>query len=125
MNIPQFQKTFVKDGAVAAHRICTVGSTDLTAAQAAAATAPLIGVSNRLGAPDAADLRVDVILSGIVDIEAGDDVTLGGAATADSDGKAVDASAGDYAIGVFLEAGTTGDLVSVLLQPGQLAQAAA
>lgn len=113
MNIPGRIKTFVKDGAVQPYRICTVGSTDLTAKQAADGTTPALGVSNRLGAPDADDLRVDVTMSGIAEVEAGAEVTLSGPAMADADGKAIDATTGNYVIGHFLTSGTTGDRVTI------------
>lgn len=125
MNSPTFTKTFVKDGAVAPYRICTVGGSDNTVSQAADGTTPLIGISNRLGAPDSGDLRVDVNLGGIVLCEAGDDVTLGASVMADSAGKAIDATEGNYSVGVALAAAADGDLFPVLIAPHQLANAGA
>lgn len=118
---PGLIKTKTADGAIAARRIVKPGAGAGEVAQAAAAADALVGVSERAG--DVADGgRVDVIKSGIAQVEAGGVIAAGAAVTADADGKAVAAApaAGSNVriIGFAEEAAAAGDYFDVLIAPG-------
>lgn len=115
MNNPGLIKTFVAGAAVAAYRIVKFGASDSAVLQAAASTDAPIGVTGILGA--ASGERVDVILSGVAEVEYGGTITRGALITADANGKAVAASAGNQIIGRAMVSGVSGDIGSVLLQP--------
>lgn len=114
-----FIKGFIAGGTVAARRIVKFGSGDTAAVQASAATDSLIGVSD-LGA--ASGESVAVIMGGIAAVEYGGNVTRGALLTADSNGKAVAAApaagVNNRIIGVAMLSGVSGDIGSVLVNPG-------
>lgn len=114
-----FVKGFIAGGAVAARRIVKLGSSDTAAVQASAATDSLIGVSD-LGA--ASGESVAVIMGGIAAVEYGGNVTRGALLTADTNGKAVAAApaagVNNRIIGVAMISGVSGDIGSVLVNPG-------
>jgi hypothetical protein len=117
--------TRIAAGAIARYRIVRATDTDNTVAQAAAATAKLIGVTGIEGATEAGK-RVPVEHWGIVPVEYGDDtIVFGDPLTADADGKAVVASPGDMIIGFANEGGDENTIGSVLIAPGQLSVEAA
>ncbi len=91
MNNPGLIKNFTASGAVAAHRIVKLDANGC-AVQASSASDAIVGVSENLGAADGE--RVDIVLSGIVEVDAGGSITVGDKLTADSNGKAVTASGG-------------------------------
>lgn len=112
MNIG-FTKTFEAGAAVLAKRLVKFdGSGDIV--QAAAAADLVIGISDR-GAAAAAD-RIDVIMAGQPEVEAGAAFAAGAPITADANGKAVAAGAGEIAIGFAVEAALAdGDIVTIHL----------
>lgn len=142
MNNPGLIKNFTASGAVAAHRIVKLDANGC-AVQASSASDAIVGVTENLGAADGE--RVDIVLSGIVEVDAGGSITVGDKLTADSNGKAVTASAaaaslsggtwptiddgalaggawptaaitaGSRVIGVALESASSGERVSVLI----------
>lgn len=141
MQTPGLIKTFVAAGAVAPRRIVAFGAADgrgtPAAAQAAAATDALFGVSDSLGA--AAGTPADITLSGLAEVEYGGDVAAGDLLTADAQGRAVAAArhtheenlaetytqeaetaaaAGARTIGIAMMAGVAGDIGSVHVVPG-------
>lgn len=101
-------KTYTAEGAIAARRFVKYGAADRVAAQAAAATDAIMGVSERL--PVTAGERVDIIKSGPAEIEYGGPVTRGDWLTADAAGKAVKA---DPAVGANLAIGGQAELSGV------------
>lgn len=136
MNNPGLTKTFVAGGAIAKRRIVAFGAGDGLVVQAQAATDALIGVAADLDAASGA--RVDVHLSGVVEVEFGGTVTRGALVSADATGKAVAATrhthsenaAGTYTqdattgagstgrvIGVAMASAVAGDIAGVLLSP--------
>ena len=108
------------EAAIAAYRIVKPGSNDGGYVQAAAATDFLVGVCESVG--PASGERVDIVKSGIADVEFGGTVTRGGPVTADSNGKAVAASpsAGSNVriIGFAEVSAVSGDIAPVLIAPG-------
>jgi len=118
---PGLIKTKTADGAVAARRIVTPGASAGTVAQAAAATDALVGVSERAGGAVAGG-RIDVIKSGIAQIDAGGVIVAGDPVTADAAGKAVTAvpaaGANVRIIGFAEEDAANGDYFDVLIAPG-------
>lgn len=116
--------TLVKGGtaeaAIAAYRIVKPGTADGNYLQAAAATDFLMGVCESVG--PAAGERIDVVKSGIADVEFGGTVTRGGPVTADASGKAVAAApaAGSNVriIGFAEVSAVAGDIAPVWLEPG-------
>ncbi len=120
MNNPDLIKTFDAGAAVARHRIVKFGADDDKAVQAAAVGDALIGVSAELDI--ASGERVDVIMSGIAEVEYGDDVVRGDFLTADADGKAVPAEPAEGVnnsiIGRAGQSGADGDIGSVIIALG-------
>ena len=120
MRIPGLTTNHTADGAIAAYRIVKFGAADGNVAQAAASTDLAIGVTDRLAAAVAGD-RIDVIRSGIAEVEYGGNVTRGQKLTADADGKAIAAApaAGVNAqiIGTAEVSGVAGDIGSLLVAP--------
>lgn len=114
-------KTYLAGAAVVKHRIVKHGSGDRAAIQSAAAADLHIGVSDSLGA-SASGEPLDVIRSGIANVEYGGNVTRGAKLTSDADGKAVAAapSAGANAqvIGIAEVSGVSGDIGKVFIAPG-------
>lgn len=66
--------------------------------------------------PTAQDIPCAVAISGVSKVLCGGSVTKGGLVASDSAGKAVNAGTGDVAVGVALETGETGYIISVLLK---------
>ena len=102
--------------AIEPHRIVKYGNADGKVVQSAAAGDAHVGVSGR--AEVAKDGRVEIARSGIADIEFGGNVTRGALLTADANGKAVAAAAGNRVIGLAEVSGVDGDIGQVLLAPG-------
>lgn len=90
MSNPGFTKTYVAEAAIAGRRFVKFGTADRQVLAAAAATDAIMGVSERLDA--AAGERLDVVKSGLAEIEYGGPVTRGDPLTADSEGRAVKAN---------------------------------
>lgn len=121
MSNPLLTKSFTSGGAIAPYRIVKPGTSDGKVLQAAAATDSLMGVSGSLGV-DASDKRIDIIKSGIAEVEYGGNVSRGVPLTADADGKAVAAAPATGAnvrvIGFAEVSGVVGDIGSMLIAPG-------
>src|SRR5690625_962983 len=75
MHTPGLTKNFVADGDLEKYSFAAAGEDDGTAAQAAGATAPILGVTTIVGAADGE--RVDVILDGIAYVTAGGTIAYG------------------------------------------------
>lgn len=122
MNIPGLTTAKRAVGAVAPRRLCVNGTSDGLAAQAAAGTALLIGISTDIPANDGQSF--DVYRSGLAPVEYGGNVTRGNPLTADSLGRAIAATipptATTYIIGFAEESGVLGDIGSVLIAPAVL-----
>lgn len=88
---PLLTENFEAEAAIAKYRICKYGTGGEQAAQAAASTDLMFGISDSLGAAAAGD-RVDVHTAGIVDVEYGGAVSKGDPLTADAQGRAVAAT---------------------------------
>jgi len=116
-------KTHTADGAVGAYRIVVHGAADGNAAQAAGSTVMLMGVTDRLGAAVAGD-RIDVVRSGIAEVEFGGTVARGDPLTSDASGRAVAAApaagANAYVIGFAEVSGVLGDIGSASILPGRI-----
>ena len=123
MRTDMFIKSYRADAAIAKHRIVAAGAADAHIAQAAAATAPIMGVHGSL--PAATDQVTDVVCGGYATVEYGGTVTRGAPLTADAQGRAVVADAGgDRLVGFAVVAGAEGDLGTVHVQLGTLAAGA-
>ncbi|MFE0757198.1 DUF2190 domain-containing protein [Inquilinus sp. NPDC058860] len=110
-------KTFFAAAAFAGYRIVKFGADDDTVALATAAADKSIGVVDMLGA-SAAGLSCDVVLTGVAEVEYGGPVTRGDDLTADAQGRAVIAAAGNRVIGKAMATGVLGDIGSVLIDRG-------
>lgn len=124
MHDPLQTKTFKTGGvAISPYRIVKFGSADDTAAQAAASTDYLFGISNSLGGA-ATDETLDIHMAGIAELEYGDTVTRGQPLTADSNGKGIPAApgAGTNAriIGFAVKSGVAGDIGAAQIAPGMV-----
>lgn len=121
-------KTYLADAAITKRRIVKFGSADNKAAQASTNSDRFLGVcEGALGAASAGD-PVDVIRSGIANVDYGGTITRGDRLTADSNGKAISAeglsgskravvnggSAGNITVTGIL---TTDRLISVIYNP--------
>jgi len=115
MNNPSLIKNFIAEAAVAPYRIVKFGTNDDSVVQAAAAADASIGVNGAL----AGDIgkRVDIVLLGATEVEYGAAVTRGDLLTADADGKAVPAIAGNRVIGIAMASGVAGDIGSLTIAP--------
>jgi hypothetical protein len=113
---PTLCKSYTAGAAIAAYRIVKL-SADKSVVQGAAVSDLLLGVTGSLAA-DSAE-RVDVILSGIAEVEYGGNVTRGDKLTSDANGKATSAApaagVNNQIIGVALESGVAGDIGAVLI----------
>lgn len=107
-------KSFVAGAAIAANRIVKFGASDVVV-QGAAATDYLLGVADSDAGSGA---RVDVVMTGSVEVVLGGTVTRGALLTTDANGKAVVAAAGNRVIGIALQSGVAGDIGDVLLAQG-------
>lgn len=108
---------FVADGAISQRRIVTVGASDNAVAQATGDTAALVGVAlDDYSDGEAATIQV----TGVAKIEAGASITRGAMVTSNGSGQAttLGTTAGTrHAIGIALESGASGEVISVLLAP--------
>ncbi len=119
---PLFTKNFIAGAAIAKYRIIKFGADDDHVVQAAAANDSIIGVSDSLGANTGE--RIDVIISGIAEIEFSANVNRGALITSDADGKALQCSpvagANNRLIGIVMASAAPGDIAPVLLSLGSL-----
>lgn len=121
MRNPGLQKNYTAEAAIAAYRIVKFGAADGGVLQAAAATDKLIGVIDRMPAAAAND-RIDVIRTGIAEVQYGGTVAAGDQLTSDASGRAIVATAAAGSnvrvIGVAEVAGVVDDIGSMLIVPG-------
>lgn len=110
-------KTFFAGAVIAAYRIVKFGADDDHVIAAAAAADKSLGVVDLLGAK-AAEVSCDIVLTGIAEVEYGGPVTRGDDLTADAQGRAVVAAAGNRVIGKAMATGVAGDIGSVLIDRG-------
>lgn len=113
---PMLISNYRAQGALEAHRIAAAGSDEQTVTQAVNGTNALLGVTTEVGADNGS--RIDVIHSGIADVDFGASVAYGEALTSDADGKAVPASSGDRLIGIAMCGGLKNDRGAVLIGLG-------
>lgn len=122
MKNPGLIKSFNAEGAIQGRRIVKFGTDDGQATQATAETDILFGVSEIIDADDGD--RVDIVLTGIPEVEYGGNVSRGDQLTAGADGKAVKAApaagVNNRIVGTAMVDGVAGDYGSVLLGPGQV-----
>ncbi|RWC58913.1 capsid cement protein [Mesorhizobium sp.] len=87
--IPTFIRSYAASAAIAAFRFVAFSdaANSQTIAQGAAATDPLIGVSDKMGG-DVGDM-VDVVRGGLASITLGGTVAAGDPLTSDASGKAI------------------------------------
>ena len=88
---PGLTKTYTAGAAIARRRIVKFDVVDSQVLQGAAATDFIFGVSD-MSADCAAGDRVDVRLTGVVEIDVGGAITRGAPVTSDANGKAVAAA---------------------------------
>ena len=112
-------RNYAASGAIAAYRIVKPGAADGVVAQGAAATDALMGVNESIAVADGE--RVDIVKSGIADVEFGGNVTRGNPLTSDANGKAVVAApaagANVRVLGFAEVSGVDGDIGQVLIAP--------
>lgn len=114
---PGLVKSLVAEAAVSPYRVVKFGTADGQVVQAAAASDAAVGVADNLG-QSAAGYRVDVILNGIADAEAGAAVARGARLTADASGRVVAAASGNIVIGVAMAAaGAAGEIIPINVVP--------
>lgn len=111
-------KGFTAAGAVAKHRFVAV-AVDGDGVQASAATDAIIGASTVVDTASGGTL--DVVMTGVAEVEAGGVVNAGDRVTADADGKAVSTTTGgDRLGGTALTDAAAGDIFPVFILPGTL-----
>lgn len=122
MNIPGLTTGSRAEGAIAARSLVNHGTEEGFSAQAIDGTKVLTGVTTIVPADDGEVF--DIIRSGLALVGYGADIALGDPLTANADGLAVPAAAGDWFIGYAEVPGAEGDIGSVWINPGKLAAAA-
>lgn len=114
---PTLIKAYVASSAIRAGQIVKFGDADGHVVPSTGADDLSIGVADVLdvGAGD----RLDVIRAGIAQVKFGGDVARGEPVTANADGCAVRAAAGNHIIGFAEENTASGDVAPVLLAFGK------
>lgn len=114
---PGLVKSMVAEAAVLPYRVVKFGTADGQVIQAAAAADASVGVADNLGQTDAG-YRVDIILNGIAEAEAGAAVARGARLTADASGRVIAAASGNIVIGVAMAAaGAAGEIIPINVVP--------
>lgn len=107
------------EGAIDPYRLVKVGSNNRAVTLATTASDLLVGVADSIGAAATGD-PIDVLRSGIAEVEYGASVTRGAPLTSDATGRAIPAAAAAGAnveiIGWAEVAGVTGDIGSVFIE---------
>lgn len=120
--IPSFIRSHEASADIDPYRIVAFSDTagSRKAAMAAANSDPMIGVSDKMGAPLGG--MADVIRAGLGGVELGGTVTAGAPLTADATGKAIlcVAAAGETRriVGFAEEPGVAGDIIDAWIVPG-------
>jgi len=116
-------KTYVAGAALADNQLVKFGASDDVVIPAAAASDAIVGVVDAPGGV-ASGRRVDVVILGVTDVQAGGAITRGAPLTADANGKAVAAApaagANARTIGFALSSMVSGDIMPALVIPGSL-----
>ncbi|TCS62579.1 DUF2190 domain-containing protein [Varunaivibrio sulfuroxidans] len=131
-------KNYTAAAAILPRRIVKFAAAAGAVEQAAAATDTLIGVTGARGAALPGD-RIDVIFSGVVDVDFGGAIAQGDLVTTDATGAAVaaarhthtentaaaytqnattSAATGERIIGIAMVGGVAGDIGGILIAPG-------
>jgi hypothetical protein len=114
------RRNYVAEAAIAAYRIVKPGAADGAVIQGAAATDFINGVNDSV-APALGE-RVDIVKSGLAEVQYGGNVTRGAPLTSDATGRAVTAApaAGSNVriIGFAEVSGVVDDIGLVLVAPG-------
>ena len=117
MSQPMHIKSFVAPSAIGGRKLVTFGVADGEVVEATAVTDTLIGVAEQIGSRD--NDRVDVVVGGICEVEAGGTITRGDVLTANASGKAVTSSAGtDRIVGIAMQSAVSGDVIDILIAQG-------
>ena len=119
---PGLVKSLIAEAAVLPYRVVKFGTADGVVIQSTAAADAHIGVADNLGQSTAGS-RLDVIMDGIADAEAGAAITRGALLSVDSSGRVITAAASAganvRAIGVALaSAGAAGEIIPVMVEQG-------
>lgn len=116
---PGLTKNYIAEGVVNGGRIVKAGSADGKAAQAAAVSDKVIGVSDYAVGPFADGERMDVYHEGIADLVLGGNVAYGDFLTSNASGQGVAAApaagTNNQIIGKALASGVSGDVIPVLI----------
>ncbi|EPA9110263.1 capsid cement protein [Serratia liquefaciens] len=123
MNIPVLTTAHKVEAATLSRQLVIHGTVDDEITPAVDGSKLIIGVTSAIG-NDIGE-AADVIRSGLAAVRYGADVTAGQPLTADAEGRAIPAAAGDFYIGFAEYPGAEDDLGSVWIAPGQLAAATA
>ncbi|MBN5381466.1 DUF2190 family protein [Serratia marcescens] len=123
MNIPVLITAHKVEAATLPRQLVMHGTVDDEITPAVDGSKLIIGVTSAIG-NDIGE-AADVIRSGLAIVRYGADVTVGQPLTADAEGRAVPAAAGNFYIGFAEYAGAEDDHGSVWIAPGQMAAAAA
>jgi len=67
--------------------------------------------------PAAAGRAAEVAINGKTQVKCGGTVTAGGPVASDASGQAVDATSGDVILGEAMEAGASGEVITILFHP--------
>lgn len=105
-------RNFDTSAAIEANRIVALTGNTLVA-HATASTTGVIGISDT-GADDGQ--RVDVVMSGSMDVTYGGTVAAGAWLVADAEGRAVSGAKSGNTVGIALVSGVLGDLGEVLIK---------
>lgn len=114
-------KTYTAGGTINEYAIVKFGDNDREALQAGAATDKFAGVACLpRGTTAALGQSVDVIKSGVADVDYGGTIARGDYLTSDANGKAIVATSGDNIIGTAEKSGVSGDLGAVHIQKSKV-----
>lgn len=112
-------KSYRADAAIAPFRIGKCGAADASAAQAAAASDPILGVHGTL--PAVSGAVTDFVVSGYASVEYGGTVVRGAPLTSDAQGRAITATtAGQRIVGFAVISGASGDIGTVDVNRGYM-----
>lgn len=120
-------KNLIPEAAVTAYSIAKFGSADGLVILGAAETDDLLGVTGIV--PGAAGGRIDVTLFGTAEVKLAGNVTRGQRITSNAAGLGVALSAAmlaaghAFSVGMALESGTTGAIISVMVLPQWVSKA--
>lgn len=121
---PTFIKSFAALAVIAGNLIVKAGTNGVSVASAA--TDPLIGVADSMGA--AAGAMLDVPQAGWHEVRCGGVVTNGDPLTSDATGRAIKAvptaNAITRIVGFAMSDGNDGDIIPYLIAPGVIAKSA-